>query len=331
MDDLTKELVESFKKAGQKVTKTLDGKDLVMRCPYCGHTSSPGKRHMYVSVVPPFMFHCWKCETTGVLNNKTLREFKVMDPNIQLTIIEANKKNPKQKGITKKKFNYNILNFGMEQTSVVLNNLKYFNNRFGTQYGIKDIPMMIDKYKIIFDPEAFFKKNNIKKPDNFMFNKSIGFVSRDKKFGIFRDTSGLQKIRYSNVRFNPDDLEASKLYTIGTEVNILSEKINIVMTEGIFDIIGVKEHFYNKENLDYIFIASCGKSFDLAVSTIVKMGFLDFDLTIYSDADVDITMYRDIKNDSEFLKNKKITIYYNNIGKDYGVPKEQINLRKVVI
>ena len=25
-------------------------KEIVLRCPYCGHTSSPGKKHMYIVV-----------------------------------------------------------------------------------------------------------------------------------------------------------------------------------------------------------------------------------------------------------------------------------------
>jgi len=333
-NNLAKEIGDAFRSAGLKVGKTLNGEDLVLRCPYCGHTSSPGKRHMYVSVTPPYMFHCFKCEVSGVLNGKSLKDFKVFDGNLQLRILETNKTSNKAKTYTKK-YSAKELNFGIENKRTLLSNLNYFNLRYGFKYEIKDIKYLVEKYKIIFDPLTFFKKNNIKYSDElnkkFDFSKSIGFVSSDSKFGIFRDTSGTQKIRYSNVRFNPDDMESSKIYTVGTNINLLTEKVTIVMTEGIFDIIGVKEHFYKDIDEDYIFVATCGKSFDLAVNKFVRMGFLDFDLIIYSDSDVNINMYKEIKEDSVFLKNKRITIYYNNLEKDYGIPKDRIELRKVII
>ena len=54
-------------------------------------------------------------------------------------------------------------------------------------------------------------------------------------------------------------------------------------------------------------------------------------LKVFEDSDVDISFYKSMKKDWNILKRSKITIYYNTIGKDYGVKKSNITLRKVVI
>ena len=77
--------------------------------------------------------------------------------------------------------------------------------------------------------------------------------------------------------------------------------------------------------------ANCGKSYRSTIEKIIRMGFLDLDIVIYSDGDVDIDFYKNMKKDWSILKRSKITIYYNTIGKDYGVKKSDIILRKVVI
>jgi hypothetical protein len=61
------------------------------------------------------------------------------------------------------------------------------------------------------------------------------------------------------------------------------------------------------------------------------MGFLNLAVTIYSDADVDVQFFRDLKADSPYLKNIPITIFYNTVEKDFGIPKDRIALRRVVV
>lgn len=330
MADILNELLNAFRTAGYRPGKTTDNKDIVIRCPYCGHTSSAGKKHMYISVEPPFEFHCFKCDASGVLNSNTIKDFNIFDNDLSLKILEENKNIPKNKQY-KKKIKAKELNYGIKNKNIFIQNLNYFNSRYDFNYSVKDIRYLISKYKIIFDPVTFFEKNNIPMPNGFQYWNSIGFVSNDNKFAVFRDTSRQQKMRYSNVKLNQDDEEASKVYTCETSLDVLADSIDIVITEGIFDIIGVKEHFYKDMNENIAFIAGCGKSFELAVNKMIRIGFLEFNLYIYSDADVDVNVYRRIKANSKYLKNKRITIFYNELSKDFGVPKNEIKLRKVVI
>ena len=61
------------------------------------------------------------------------------------------------------------------------------------------------------------------------------------------------------------------------------------------------------------------------------MGFLNLDIKIYSDQDVDIKFYQNLKEDEPFIKNDTIEIYYNKLGKDCGTRADEIDVTKTII
>ena len=313
---------------------TTDGKDLRVRCPYCGDSrKNSTSAHMYISLVPPFQFHCFKCESSGVLNATTLKDFKIHNNEAQLNIIEVNKtlkgRNRNIKSTKKKK----KLDLYVEYNNQVQSAINYFNSRYESNYSFNDLEYLTTVYKLILDPIQFFNKNKLKvNLDNFFnYETAIGFLSSDSAYIVFRDISGNSSKRYNNCRIS-DELEGKKEYSIGTEINMLSNNVNLVITEGIFDIIGVYENFYkNSAGDNYIFAAACGKSYMSIINKYLRMGFLNLNITIYSDADVGINFYQDMKRNSDYLKNIPITIYYNDLEKDFGIPSNRIKIRKVVI
>ena len=123
-------------------------------------------------------------------------------------------------------------------------------------------------------------------------------------------------------------------------IDIMQPVVNLVITEGIFDIIGVYTHFYKNTQYEKntIFAAACGKSYNAVILNYIRLGFLNLNISIYSDGDVDVNFYRELKDSNPYLKGSNITIFYNDLydpstgyGKDYGVKKEDIKLRKVII
>lgn len=328
MEECIKDLVQALRQNG-KAYNTTGGKEIRVSCPYCkdrGHVNDP---KMYISLEAPYEFHCFRCETSGVLNNRTLADFKINDTDLVQSILKSAKSSLKNTG--KKRKNVNKLKNKIENLDLAAKGLEYFNSRYGSSYTINDIEYLFDTYKLILDPSAFLNTVKAKKASYFDYDNSIGFLSNDQNYAIFRNTNPEEKdFRYSNVCLG--DKNGSKMFTIGTEVNVLSEKIQLIMTEGIFDIIGVYEHYYkNQDNKSRIFAANCGKSYRSTIEKIIRMGFLDLDIVIYSDGDVNVDFYKNMKKDWSILKRSKITIYYNTIGKDYGVKKSDIILRKVVI
>jgi hypothetical protein len=320
--------------------QTTNRKEVRIRCCYCGDSKKdPKHAHMYVEMKPPFKFYCQKCNTAGVLNTQTLKDLNIFNNDISINIIEANKS--VKTGVTQKislKRHNTILNKEVnQQTFNCSEYMKYrYNKDFNNDY-------IVDKFKGITNFRKFIADNNIPYPiDNYRrplydFDNSIGFLSSDGSHVIFRDITGKQPKRYFNLNLFGDSENApsNKIYNIKASLDILQNSVTIVMTEGIFDIIGVYEHFY-KDKVDlsgnnYIFAAAAGKGYGAVISHYIRMGLLNLNVIIYSDSDVDIGFFKELKSSLIYLKNTTLTIFYNTIDKDFGVPIDKIQLRKAIV
>jgi hypothetical protein len=309
-----------------------------VRCPYCGDSrKSPNSAHLYVKMAPPFEFYCQRCDTGGVLNAKVLRELEIYNNEASMSIIEANKNIERVSGIQKISVRKYKPRLNTVENEYSVNSVHYLNHRYGLNL---DNDYIVNSFKAITNVDQFFKDNNIRYPVDqygrqmYDFYNSIGFLSSDGSHVIFRDITGQQAKRYYNLNlFNEPRSTSNKLYNIKTELDILQDEINLIITEGVFDIIGVYEHFYknNINNGNYIFAAAAGKGYGAVISHYIQMGFLNLNITIYSDADVDPGFFRELKKNLIYIKNSPLTIYYNTREKDFGVPKDRISLRKVII
>ena len=96
------------------------------------------------------------------------------------------------------------------------------------------------------------------------------------------------------------------------------------------DILGVYNHIYNKEDNNTIFIANNGKSFTSSSNILKNLSILNADINIYSDSDVPISFYKELMEYEVYYRFNGINLYYNKIGKDYGVKKEEIKLKEVI-
>lgn len=330
MEDFIKELITTLRKNG-KVLTTNKSSEIRVSCPYCKDRRHPLDPKMYVSLEPPFKFNCFRCDASGILNARTLQDFKVSDSDLVGTIVKEGRKASKNTGKKRKKIN-RVAN-RIENKQAAKEAIDYFNGRYGCSYQIEDADRLFDLYKMVLDANTFIKMSGGKKSDYFDYDHSIGFVSSDKSYAIFRSTlaNTEDKVRYSNVPLINDNL-ASKMFTVGTEVDMMQERVQLVLAEGIFDIIGIYEHYYkDRDNKARIFAANCGKSYRSTIERIMRLGFLDLDIVIYSDGDVEPQFYRDMKENWSVLQRMRFTVYYNNIGKDYGVKKSEISLRKAII
>lgn len=307
---------------------SVDKTELTVRCPFCGDSVKDLTHgHFNISLIPPYYVHCFKCNKAGVLNSNILNALQVYDNDIIVDIIKARKgivatENVQNKVIYKKR------EIKYEESGLTKNALKYFNNRYGKEF---DPEYVSKKFKCILDPLKFANDNRIRLSKSFDFENSIGFLSSDGMYAVFRDIGGQQKIRYHNLFLgNPTD-DGSKIYNLRSSLDLCAEKVTLVMAEGIFDIIGVYEHFYKDNDENHIFAAACGNTYNAVIDKFIKLGFLDMDIIIYSDKDVDLYKLKKQKRENKFVCSSPITVYYNDIDKDYGVPYERIQLRKCII
>lgn len=77
-----------------------------------------------------------------------------------------------------------------------------------------------------------------------------------------------------------------------------------------------------------IFSTANGKYYKKTILTFYRLGFIDGEINIFSDNDVDKIYFHYLKKE---IFNQHINLYYNSIEKDFGVSKEKIQLIKYKI
>lgn len=308
-----------------------------VRCPFCGDSyKNEDSTHLYVKIDPnddemPMLFHCLRCDVGGVLTPSVLRTLEINDLNINSNLISYNKRATKlynrKLGISNNKLNY--------LTPLPLdNNLteekkRYIENRLGVSMSIEEMVRL----KIVFNLADFLKQNEIeritckKERALVLQNDFVGFLSYKNEYINFRNIrkSKERYYKYSVLR-NLDN--TGNFYSIPNKIDLFTnETIVINLAEGVFDILGIFYHL-NKMNLtNNIYAAVCGCGFVNVLKYYLNLGLVGDNIivNIFSDADRSPYFYRNLRDELEQWVGK-INLYYNSIGKDYGVPKDKINL-----
>lgn len=318
---------------------TTDGRELRMRCPYCGDSvKHANSTHLYIKIYrestnEPFPFYCQRCQIKGLVNDDFFKRLNINDVDLKLKLIKINhlasKTIKKYKKVEKRNLVIpnNYIDDRQNRTK-----LNYINTRLGINLSYKDLK----DYKIVLNLYDLLDTNNVQnltcpveKAD--VYDKNfVGFVSYDNNYLIQRNLSRqvLPDVRYNNYNiFNNHD-NAKKFYVIPTTVDTMSDKFKLVLAEGSFDILGVFHNVYDgKCPPNTIFASINGVGYLQVVTQMLKITtILDYELEIYSDNDQTLEMFKSLKRDLKELAPKRIKVFYNTIEKDYGVPKDKINL-----
>lgn len=323
-----------------------------IRCPFCGDSrKDPNAARLYIKNEAPYKFICFNCEMAGIVDENFLNRLQLKESSFDISqfIKQKNqevsrKGNFKTANFIKMPYFRKKLDFSITRQKDV-KKLEYLNKRLGTTLTMDDVY----KYKIVLNIQDFFQKNGIdinkrfkterdKRQFILLREKYIGFLSADRNVIIFRniDPNSSSRERFANIRVYLLDehvYETKKTYVVSNKIDIYKPVHNIVIAEGVIDTIGVYEHFYkgkvNEEN--YIFMANGGKSYATTLKYINSLSLLDNNITIYSDSDVSVDLYKRLKANSPEFNFNPITIYYNTIGKDFGVNKDKISLSSKII
>lgn len=333
-------IYDYFKRNLRLCNLTTDKSETLIRCPYCGDSNNENHAHMYINNIPPYKYFCQKCSTTGIVDNKFLRDVNLYDPEIVNHV--TNSKNKYIKDLNKK-YGNNFLEIFNKEFDLLPNDfgkkeiqkLNYINNRLGIKITNEEL---ISKYKIILNIKDFFENNNLemnkfyKENINKLQNNYVGFLLNDNNMICFRDITGKSEMRYINKKIYSENIfQSRKFYTIGNTIDLSKETYNIYLTEGIFDILGVFNHIYNcnQQNND-LFISCNGKSYNFVLKYLQSLGILNCNIFIYSDNDVPIKKIENLVKYNYLTKFNGASLYYNTIEKDYGVKKDKIILSKCI-
>lgn len=315
-----------------------------MRCPFCGDSQrNLNTGHLYVRIDPddnyPMLYNCFKCGEHGIVDNEFLTMAGIYDTNLKSSILSMNKNSDKID--SKKMDNTSLLMYDFKLPEIKRSfKTDYVEKRLGKKFTDDDFKNM----KIITSLKDFLILNNI----DYVTCKSylalkleesyVGFLTFGGSYILFRDVTGKEKIRWFKYPITRESHKSRVFYSMSTDIDIFTkEDITINMGEGVMDILSAYGNLGYK-NPNTINIAVCGKHYLSIISILINMGIVGNNVTLNIFADNDeefnnknnnpttIRYFKKIMHRVKYIFNE-INIYYNELDKDIGVPKDKILLK----
>lgn len=340
---IKKEFISYLKRLIPELTEASGGTEVMCKCKYC--SSSSGKLHMYIHVPQsdddPPLFHCFKCNTSGVLNSKIMMTWGIYDP-LVATEVDSICNNASKKGKFSNKGNIIRYNFYNICTDLALGYKKidYINDRLGTNLTLDECI----NSKVCLSLKESLRINGLRYTRSDVIvdqldQNFVGFISHDNNFINLRRivpegiVDGHIDSRYVNYNIHDSNGNSEKFYMLPFAGYNPNEPyiVNIHIAEGPFDILSIKNNFH-KDNIKDIFIAIAGSGYRQIVDHILyEFKIYMFNLHLYPDNDdvgTDLKMYEVIEYLEPF---GTINVYiHRNMypgQKDFGVKKDLIQDR----
>lgn len=316
------------------------GKEIVIRCPFCGDSKNLRHAHFYISVPQSqediSLYQCKRCPNKGIISDELLRRIGCNDSNIMIEITKHNAEVmslPKYKSL--KKINIYPLRWNLIRKDP--NNqfkLDYINKRIGSSFTIFDLA----KVKIILNLYDVINVNQLELTRHQMVCNDLdkyfmGFISFDNSYCGLRKVTNKELHNAVNKRYinyslvNKTD-DRKNFYVVPTRIDILDPTpVKIHIAEGQFDTLSIYYNLNQCNDYQNIYMACGGKSYSQALEFILtESGIINYEIHFYPDRDVtDNEFYYDVLRRVELLPGD-IYIHRNvfNGEKDFGVPKERI-------
>lgn len=321
------------------------------RCPYCGDSVRENTGHFYIRINPDdntaMGYKCFKCEESGYLNREVLEELGVTEERILGNIQNFNRQSDKvdNKNYTgenqSKVFDYEIpeIEFGSKTD--------YINDRLGRVFTEEEFKDM----KAVTSLLQFIRLNGIKdKPfhDSILWTLEkdyIGFLSYGNSHILFRDTTGKHDMRWVKYPITKQSVGNRLFYCMSGSVDVFGrEPITINLAEGVLDTVSACYNLgYGTSNT--LNCAVTGKYYYQMLIFLLDKGICgsNVHVNLFSDNDEvfnkkngKVVKSTTLEYYEKLLENIKhlygsITVYYNKIDKDIGVPRDKISLEKHIL
>ena len=326
-----------------ELAKRINDYNVVVKCPICGEGHKKHDHgHCYIGLInnhPPVVYHCFIGECSGIVTPEFLHSMDIFDSELDNILNIFNKSYDKLSKesrkiylVQKKKDNLIIPDILNYQNNI--NKLYYLQNRMKINFSLENCKNL----RMVFSLYDFLEANDIKPNTrrykkrilNIVDNDYIGFLANNNSHIVFRNTKNNDNLRYLKYEIFDEIPQGSIIYTIpNTKCDIFSEDINLNIAEGTFDILGVYNSIYRGNKINNIYAACCGSGYLNTIRYFIKMGFIgNLNVNIYSDKDKDPAFYKKTyMNIKPWVKS--INIFYNELSKDYGVPKDEIEVSQI--
>ena len=312
-----------------------------MKCPICDGNSD--KHHFYILMTDngPMMCNCFRagCLYKKVLDRKMARVLGIRKPEL-LDYIDKERMMNKRYGKSAVEYHSNALEFELDDPNYIgpLGEISdeveaYFYKR--THKSAREYQQL---FRICSDIEYFFKYAGRKTPEDT--KKRIRWrEKRGKYIYFFNDTftmlqyrqiDGKMKGKMSLVK-SDNKLLKHKPYIIPKEPISEDNGVNIVIAEGVFDIINTYLYFSKKEDTGYYVTTTGFASTMNVLREMTKYHYMSR-ITIMADSDVNIKKIRSLlllnKRNNIDDRISSLEVKYNEKGKDVGDIEERVSIKR---
>lgn len=315
------------------------------KCILCGDSKrDPNKKRLYLKCDPldvsePITYICFNCGESGMLTvdmaSQIIGELTIDEISLLKRI---NKTAMNDSGTVRVNKYKNSKEIDVKipaprKTENTIRKIKYMNKRIGTVVPLKDY----ERFKLIFSIVEFMQVNNLNVQSKYrnlmhLFERDyIGWLSVKNEYIILRDITGNNKFRY--VKFNIFGMEsdAHSFFTVKNGINVIShEPIHIVAAEGPFDIMSLVYNVYGEITPNMIFMSTNHGAFYNPLLYYINKGIVGSNVYIDIYKDSDSIMDYELLKEQMKIYTKNFSVFQNAIGKDFGVPKEEFQVEKVM-
>lgn len=321
-------------------TRKINDTQTAMRCVLCGDSrKNTNAKRLYLKTdltnhTEPILYNCFNCMESGVLGSDILSQIGITDIDILSELKACNKKALSDPNVKIKYVNDKTLNVvipPIAKRDYIIDKIKYLYDRIGYNIPIEDFGNL----RLVFSVKDFLKANGFTsnhKQLEYIEKYYIGFLTKQNDYIVFRDITGKQYMRYIKFNILGTIDNSNKFYNISNRIDLFTEdEIDIIISEGTFDIISILYNIYDGDMTNKIFISSCNGSFYAPLKYMIKKGVFGYNVNIkcFQDNDTRINFKEMKRYFKPFINN--FDVYYNELYKDFGVPKEQIQMEKILL
>lgn len=321
----------------------------IIRCFDCGDSDHQDHAHLGISLVPPFLYHCHRCGFGGAVNEEFLSRLgikidkklhDILDENRKIAMTAAKSKHRSGSTLVNRILNGAFTSRKLHlpnytETDRDRPNFRYLCDRFGVEWTLEDAKA----FKLIPSLKRFGRANYIQEwpipewntnPErafetlDTLHEDYAGFLDYAGQEIIFRRIVESNSSRYFEMKFSKAPF---RLYTISKHVPVATSRLQLILAEGIFDVIGLYNKFPEFRDTA-VFAAMLGKFPDSIMDFFFRLGFFAQDVMIFKDNDVNDWKYINGIKKLNYPKKLGFTVkvLHNETGHDFGIPANEIRL-----
>lgn len=313
-----KEFINELNKSGISHKLVSSNSELCISCPFC--ESNKNGHHMYIKIEKNevIVYNCFKCGHKGRVNANFLTRL-VGD-------IDTSKYSFSNVSIVKPLTNIESPTWVYNQ-DYRMEVIEYINSRIGSKYTMDDSSAVYDEYNIVANPIKFIMDNKIQVESTYALNMlkhGVCFLSANKQVILVRN---IEKSTNRWFKVPLIDGAIGYGYSIRSSIDLYSP-IQIILAEGIFDIISIKYNKICKEVSNSLYLSGGGyTNYKNILKYAIARGIFGNDVTVHIYVDSDKTNVEDYRKMLYVYQSifGSISLYRNSKGEDFGLPKSKIH------